>query len=205
MAGRVDDVEGQVLPLDGLPLHEVLVDLGATELVGIEPELADHAGVAVELHLVGGVHVGPGPGLLPDDRHPQHVVDVAVGQQDVMDVERLPFDQVRHGLELKARVEQQGRFGVAPLDQEAVLVEVGVGKGAQLDLVGEGLFQSEPARWRSASYRTMDTATAALSELTRPSIGRRTSWSQRSRTRRCRPLPSAPTTTAVLPRRSQAK
>ena len=59
-----------------------------------------------------------------------------------------------------------------------------------------------PARWLEASYRRIEPATAALSELTRPRIGIRTTESQRRRTAGPRPCPSLPTTTVTGPRRS---
>src|SRR5689334_1885827 len=59
-------------------------------------------------------------------------------------------------------------------------------------------------RWRSASNRTIAVATETFRLPTWPAIGMAATWSHDSRTRRRRPVPSAPTTIAVGTVRSRA-
>ena len=80
------------------------------------------------------------------------MVDVAVGEEDVVHLEALLLDQVGDMLELQAGVEDDRPAGVAAPDDEAVLVEVGVREAADLDAVGDGFGHvSSARRCRSAS------------------------------------------------------
>src|ERR1043166_3071399 len=52
-------------------------------------------------------------------------------------------------------------------------------------------------RWRLASYKSTPAATDTFNDSSRPATGIRTSVSQCSRTRRCKPFPSLPRNTAA--------
>jgi hypothetical protein len=138
----VADLEGLVSDGDGVALVEPAVGL---EGVGMrEAELGALFRQAVDPELV--------PGVRPLDRDPEAlrqlggaagVVDVRVGQQDLLDLCTLLLGGCEDQVQIATRVDDGALVGGVAAQQDAVLLERGDGDDGRVEL----------QRWRRAGRR----------------------------------------------------
>src|SRR5690348_790338 len=104
------------------------------------------------------------------------------------------FEALLRGLEVHAQIVLREGQRLA-LDREGPLTTTEDAENAE-KFFHLSLGACFARRWRATSYITTPAATETLSDGTLPAIGMETRKSHLRRTRSCRPLPSAPRTSA---------
>ena len=110
----------------------------------------------------------------PQLRSAGEVVDMAVRQQDSIDLQPLPVQVLLNAIDLQAGIDYQHSLGVAPADDVAVLGEELVGKDRDLDRFAQFCRSHDDVIWLPAGEITTGSSSVIRtisSSLTPPQPG----------------------------------
>ena len=144
VAGREDHVDLEAGELELLAAGDGLVGVVALERAEAGPGHEGHD-VGEHRHLELGA-VDGGAGRLGDRGHGADVIEVAVGEQDRLELDSQLLDRRQQPRRLLAGIDDQALVGALAAEDVAVLGDRADGEAADL----HRLSRSAPASWRSA-------------------------------------------------------